>query len=92
MKHILIHCGNGYFFDECYLPVIKELHGHCKVSLLLENSFLTTKILKNVNLLIEGKILHDCHIKELYTRSAIGNYLVCKNLLKNFKWLIKKFI
>jgi hypothetical protein len=85
MKHILIHCGNGYFFDECYLPVIKELHGHCKVSLLLENSFLTTKILKNVNLFIEDKILHDCHITELYTRSAIGNYLACKNLLKKLK-------
>lgn len=43
---ILFYCGVGYVFDEIFYPVIKELEGSCRITVLIADSYLneSTKI------------------------------------------------
>jgi len=59
---ILFFCGTGYSFDEVFYPVIKEMRGFCRMSLLLGDSYLNGSVKVKLDELIDNNILEKCRI------------------------------
>jgi len=76
MKNILILCGNGYFFEDFYGPIVEELSSECNVFLMLENSYLTRELKERVHQLCESGIIKKYYITNLYSGKILMSYLL----------------
>ncbi|MBT3542593.1 MAG: hypothetical protein HN486_03815 [Flavobacteriaceae bacterium] len=76
MKTVLIYCSNGYFFEEFYFSIIKELENTCNIILLLEYGYIPDQSLQIVKNLFESKSIQDYHLTRIHTeRSSRQRYL-----------------
>ena len=76
MKNVIIFCGNGYIFEEFYLPIIRDLNGKCNTYLIIEDSFLSKKILETFNSLQKSGSLKNYYISRFCVGKSIGNIAI----------------
>jgi len=86
MKNVFLYCGNGYLFKEFYEPIIRELDGKCNTFFIIEDSFLSKKILELLNNLQKSGTLKKYYVTRFHVGNSISKqYLECLAFLKKIK-------
>ena len=80
-KQVLIYCGNGYIFDEIYLPLIEKNHNKWCIDLLISNYFVSDKV--------QGKINHLAQLNKINSYSK--NIPIYINSIDSYKEIKQLF-
>jgi hypothetical protein len=70
--NVLIYCGNGYIFDEIYLPLIERHNENWKYVVVLGDFYLTEVTIRTVERLVREKRVLEYHVIPLPDREIIG--------------------
>lgn len=63
---ILFYCGVGYVFDEVFCPVIREVQGACRITVLMADSFLNAGTKRKMENLQKDGVIEEFHIIRPY--------------------------
>ena len=82
-NNILMYSGNGYIFEELYLPLIEINHDKWSTDLLISEYFLSERIQKLMEYLLTSKKINSYHVVPPM-KPSVNFYYYIKSLKRNY--------
>jgi hypothetical protein len=82
-NNILMYSGNGYCFEEVYLPLIEINHDKWSIDLLISEYYLTERIQKLLKYLLSSKKINSYQVVP-QMKPTVNFYYFIKSLQRNY--------